>query len=134
MDPYERGLLARGRPLGAAISCAKQPRRRRDFWVTFQRARRETSTARRALAAPAVVNDGVELCACGKVPDSRRRRRGSMVQPGAARSALEKSLQDAARGVQASSARALDGYRDRLAAAEPLVDASRLGSIPSTPS
>ena len=41
-----------------------------------------------------------------------------MFQPGAARSALEKSLQDAARGVQAahtaSSARALDGYRDRL--------------------
>ncbi len=37
-----------------------------------------------------------------------------MFQPGVARSALEKSLQDAARGVQASSARALDGYRDRL--------------------
>ena len=92
-------------------------RRRRDFCVTFPRAHRERSTARRALAAPAVVNGGVELCACGIVPDSRRRRRGSMFQPGAARSALEKSLQDAARGVQAahaaSSARALDGYRDR---------------------
>jgi hypothetical protein len=37
-----------------------------------------------------------------------------MFQPGAARSALEKSLQDTARGVQASSARALDGYRYRL--------------------
>ena len=61
-----------------------------------------------------------------------------MFQPGVVRSALEKSLQDAARGVQAahtaSSARALDGYRDRLCAAEPLVDASRRGSIPSTPS
>jgi hypothetical protein len=76
----------------------------------------KVSTARRALAAPAVVNDGVELCACCIVPDSRRRRRGFMFQPGVARSALEKSLQDAARGVQAahaSSARALDGYRDR---------------------
>ena len=40
-----------------------------------------------------------------------------MFQPGVARSALEKSLQDAARGVQAahaSSTRALDGYRGRL--------------------
>ena len=119
IDPYERGVLARGRSPGAAISCAKPARRRRDFCVTFPRAHRERSTARRALAAPAVVNDGVELCARGIVPDSRRRRRrGSMFQPGAARSALEKSLQDAARGVQAahtaSSARALDGYRDCL--------------------
>ena len=118
MEPYERGVLARGRPPGAAVSCAKPARRRRDFWVTFPRAHQETPTARRALAAPAVVNDGVELCACCIFPDSRRRRRGFMFQPGVARSALEKSLQDAARGVQAahaaSSARALDGYRGRL--------------------
>ena len=117
VDPYARGVLARARRPGAATSCAKLVRRRRDFWVKLPRARRERSTARRALAAPAVVNDGAKLCACCIVPDSRRRRRGFMFQPGVARSALEKSLQDAARGVQAahaSSALALDGYRDRL--------------------
>ena len=81
VDPYARGVLARARRPGSATSCAKPARRRRDFWVTFPRAHRETPTARRALAAPAVVNDGVELCACCIVPDSRRRRRGFMFNP-----------------------------------------------------
>ena len=48
MDPYERGVLARGRPPGDATSCAKPARRRRDFWVKLPRARRARSTERRA--------------------------------------------------------------------------------------
>ena len=52
IDLYERGVLARGRSPGAAISCAKPARRRRDFCVTFPRSHRERVTSRRALAAP----------------------------------------------------------------------------------
>ena len=61
VDPYARGVLARARRPGAATSCAKLVRRRRDFWVKLLRARRARSTERRAMAAPVAMLDGLAL-------------------------------------------------------------------------